>query len=59
LFKEIAYKEKFKKLKPLEYLSFRDKVLPKLFEEVKTSNYDDEILRTFSLLNAYDKQKSK
>jgi hypothetical protein len=59
LFEEITSKEKLKKFKPLQYLSFRDEVLPKLIERVKTSNYDDEILRTFSLLNAFDMQKSK
>lgn len=41
---------------PIELLRFRDDILPKLMETVETSNYADEILRTFSLLQQYDKQ---
>ncbi len=39
-----------------ELLSFRDEVIPKLKMEIGTSNYDDEILRTLSLLFQYEKQ---
>jgi hypothetical protein len=30
--------------------SFRDKILPELMDKISTSNYDDEVLRTLSLL---------
>ena len=42
-----------------ELLSFRDQVIPKLQEAIGRSNYDDEILRTFSLLAQYEKQTSR
>ena len=35
-------------------LSFRDEVIPKLQATVATSNYDDEVLRTLSLLKQRD-----
>ena len=34
----------------VQVISFRDEVLPKLQATVATSNYDDEVLRTLSLL---------
>lgn len=37
-------------------LSFRDQILPELRDAITTSNYDDEILRTFSLLQQCDLQ---
>ncbi|MFH0853731.1 MAG: hypothetical protein V1853_04990 [bacterium] len=41
-------------------LSFRDQVLPALLEKISTSNYEDEVLRTLSLLRQYELQtKSK
>jgi hypothetical protein len=40
-----------------ELLSFRDTVIPELSDAIGTSNYDDEILRTLSLLNQYRIQK--
>jgi len=39
-----------------EILSFRDKVLPELSESVGTSNYDDDILRTISLIDQRRRQ---
>jgi hypothetical protein len=46
-------------LKPenFQILLFRDEVLPFMLEIIGTSNYDDEILRIFSLLKQYEKQK--
>lgn len=40
----------------LSFLLFRDEVLPRLRNAVGTSNYDDEVLRTFSLLKQYERQ---
>lgn len=37
-------------------LSFRDQILPELRDAISTSNYDDEVLRTFSLLQQCDLQ---
>lgn len=37
-------------------ISFRDVVLPELKSAVGTSNYDDEVLRTFSLIEQADVQ---
>ncbi|MDP3041271.1 MAG: hypothetical protein Q8N62_00835 [Candidatus Omnitrophota bacterium] len=37
-------------------LSFRDQILPELRKAISTSNYDDEILRTLSLLQQCDLQ---
>jgi hypothetical protein len=34
----------------VDVLSFRDKILPELMDKISTSNYDDEVLRTLSLL---------
>jgi hypothetical protein len=39
-----------------ELLSMRDEVLPKLSESIGTSNYDNDILRTISLISQYRKQ---
>jgi len=39
-----------------EILFFRDEVLETLLKEIGTSNYDDELLRTLSLINAYKLQ---
>jgi len=38
-------------------LSFRDQVIPELMKKISTSNYEDEVLRTLSLLRQYDLQK--
>lgn len=43
----------------IEVISFRDKILPELMEKVSTANYDDEILRTFSLIKQYKRQTEK
>ena len=43
--------------KNIETLSFRDDVLPALQKEIGTSNYDDETIRTLSLLKEYNKQR--
>jgi hypothetical protein len=40
------------------YLSFRDIVLPEVEKYVGTSNYDDDILRTLSLVRQMDLQQS-
>jgi hypothetical protein len=40
----------------VEVISFRDQILPELMEAVSTANYDDEVLRTFSLIKEYEKQ---
>ena len=47
------------KPKNFEILSFRDVVFPYLTEFVGTSNYDDEILRTISLIDQRRKQIKK
>ena len=56
LIKKEANKYKLEK-KNFEFLSFRDDVIPKIQEYIGTAHYDDEILRTFSLLCQYEKQK--
>jgi len=43
--------------KNFDILSFRDDVIPRLLNNIGTSNYDDEILRTMSLLNVAKKQR--
>jgi hypothetical protein len=45
--------------KRVEVLSFRDKILPDLTKAVSTANYDDEVLRTFSLIKQWDKQTKR
>ena len=40
----------------LELLSFRDQVIPQLKAVVGPANYDDDILRTLSLLTQYEEQ---
>jgi hypothetical protein len=42
---------------PIQVVSFRDEVLPKLLSEVRKSNYDDDVLRTLSLLNQFKRQR--
>jgi len=39
-----------------QILLFRDDVLPFLLEKIGTSHYDDELLRTLSLIKEYNKQ---
>ena len=41
---------------PIQVWSLRDKILPELMTEVGTSNYDDDVLRTLSLLRQYEYQ---
>jgi hypothetical protein len=40
----------------VEVLSFRDDILPELTDAVSTANYDDEVLRTFSLIKQWKAQ---
>ena len=40
-------------------LSFRDDILPALLEKISTSNYEDEVLRTLSLLRQYEFQAKR
>jgi hypothetical protein len=42
-----------------EILSFRDEVLPKLLHNIGTAYYDDELLRTLSLIKEYNKQTAQ
>jgi hypothetical protein len=42
-----------------EVISFRDAILPGLMETVSTANYDDEALRTFSLIKEWKQQLQK
>lgn len=41
---------------PIEILSFRDTVIPELQKAVGSSNYEDDVLRTFSLLREHEYQ---
>lgn len=34
----------------VQVYAFRDQILPELMEKISTSNYEDEVLRTLSLL---------
>ena len=43
----------------VEVISFRDRILPELMDAVSTANYDDEVLRTFSLIREWQKQNEK
>ena len=43
----------------IQVVSFRDEILPDLLEKVSTSNYEDDSLRTLSLLRQHDIQKLK
>ncbi|MCW8880277.1 MAG: hypothetical protein OQK04_11535 [Kangiellaceae bacterium] len=56
---ELELREYCKKLRiPLvEVVSFRDEVIPSLMDKVSTSNYEDDSLRTLSLLRQYELQK--
>ena len=40
----------------IDVWSFRDQILPELMKRVSTSNYDDEVLRTLSLIRQHDLQ---
>ncbi|TWT47382.1 hypothetical protein [Botrimarina hoheduenensis] len=44
---------------PIQVWSFRDRILPELTAAVGTSNYDDDALRTLSLLGAAERQKGR
>ncbi len=44
--------------KPIQVVSFRDDVLPALLSTVGKSNYDDDVLRTLSLLRQFERQSS-
>ena len=41
---------------PIQIVSFRDDVLPSLLNAVGRSNYDDDVLRTLSLLRQFERQ---
>lgn len=41
----------------IEILGFRDVVIPSLMEKVATANYEDDVLRTLSLLQQFEKQR--
>jgi hypothetical protein len=41
---------------PIQVISFRDEVLPSLLSAVGKSNYNDDVLRTLSLLRQYERQ---
>jgi len=43
----------------VEVISFRDTILPELTRAVSTANYDDEVLRTFSLIKQWKEQESR
>ncbi|GBD98208.1 hypothetical protein BMS3Abin07_00216 [bacterium BMS3Abin07] len=51
-------KRKLKK-NTIEIISFRDEVIPTLMEKVATANYEDDVLRTLSLLQQFEKQQQK
>ncbi|MDP4236204.1 MAG: hypothetical protein Q8919_07155 [Bacteroidota bacterium] len=51
--------EKYMKQMNISKLSFRDDVLPALEKYIKTAHYEDDALRTLSLLSAYRKQIQK
>jgi len=40
----------------VDIMSFRDRILPDLMDAVATSNYDDDALRTFSLIKEWKRQ---
>ena len=44
--------------KEIEIIPFREIIIPKLIKKIGTSNYEDEIIRTFSLIAQYQKQKT-
>lgn len=46
-------------IRPITVLSFRDEVLPRLEKKIATSNYEDEALRTLSLLQQKVAQTGK
>lgn len=43
----------------IEVVSFRDEILPVLLKKVSTSNYDDDALRTLSLLQQFEQQRGR
>lgn len=52
-----VYSKKKKLTDNIEVVSFRDKIIPNLKEKITTSNYEDDALRTLSLLQQYEQQK--
>lgn len=44
---------------PISLISFRDQIMPELLEAVSTAHYEDDALRTFSLLRQYQKQSGR
>jgi len=55
----ITFLEEYKKKKgiKIQVLSLRDEIIPELQKMVDTANYDDEVLRTLSLLKQMEAQK--
>jgi hypothetical protein len=43
----------------IEILRFRDEVIPQLMKKVSTSNYEDDVLRTLSFLQQYERQTTR
>jgi len=43
----------------IEVVSFRDVVIPTLMEKVAKANYEDDVLRTLSLLQQFEKQQER
>lgn len=52
-------KKKGLKKNTIEILSFRDVIIPSLMKKVATSNYEDDVLRTLSLLQQFEKQQKR
>jgi len=44
---------------PIRVMSFRDELLPDLLKAVGKSNYDDDVLRTLSLLRQFEHQSKR
>jgi len=44
---------------PIRVMSFRDELLPDLLKAVGKSNYDDDTLRTLSLIRQFEKQSKQ
>jgi len=42
---------------PIEVIKFKDEIIPSLWNAVSTSNYQDDVLRTLSLLKQYERQR--
>jgi hypothetical protein len=45
--------------RPIQVVSFRDQILPELHTAVGKSNYNDDVLRTLSLLGQFKQQRKR